>query len=64
MTVAVTLDLPKRVIETAKRFSGVTQQTFEGVLADILEMTLPMLEDNAGLTPLSAGGYSGATSRK
>jgi len=45
MTVAVTLDLPESVIETAKRFSGVTQQTFEGVLADVLEMMLPMLED-------------------
>src|SRR5438128_6317980 len=45
MTVAVTLDLPESVIETAKRFSGATQQTFEEVLADVLEMMLPMLED-------------------
>ena len=45
MTVAVTLDLPESVIETAKRLSGVTQQTCEEVLADVLEMMLPMLED-------------------
>jgi len=45
MTVAVTLDLPESVIEKAKRFSGATQQTFEEVLADVLEIMLPMLED-------------------
>ena len=45
MTVAVTLDLPEGVIEQAKRFGGATQQTFEEVLADVLEIMLPMLED-------------------
>ena len=45
MTVAVTLDLPEGVIEQAKRFGGATQQTFEEVLADVLETMLPMLED-------------------
>jgi hypothetical protein len=45
MTVAVTLDLPESVIVTAKRLSEVTQQTCEEVLADVLEMMVPILED-------------------
>lgn len=45
MTVAVTLDLPESLIEKAKCFGGATQQTFEEVLADALEIMLPMLED-------------------
>ena len=53
MTVAVTLDLPESVVEKAKHFSGATQQTFEEVLADVLEIMVPMLEDtsNSLLSP-------------
>lgn len=45
MTVAVTLDVPESLREKAQRFGGATQQRVEEVLAEALEIMLPMLED-------------------
>ena len=45
MTVAITLDVPESLIEKAQRFGGATQQRIEEVLAEALEIMVPMLED-------------------
>jgi hypothetical protein len=46
MTVAVTLDVPESLIEKAQRFGGATHQRAEEVLAEALEIMVPMLEDS------------------
>jgi len=45
MSVQVTLNLPDNIIENAKRFGIATHQKMEIVLADALEMALPVTED-------------------
>lgn len=45
MTVPVTLALPESLLEQAQRFAGATQQSCEEVLAEALEIILPILED-------------------
>ena len=45
MSVQVTLSLPDSFIETAKKFSVATHQKVETVLADALELALPMTDD-------------------
>lgn len=45
MSVQVTLSLPDNFIEHAKKFGVATHQKMEIVLADALEMVLPMTED-------------------
>lgn len=45
MTVAVTLDLPESLVEQTKRRGGATHQRLEEVLADVLAMMAPLLED-------------------
>lgn len=45
MDVEVTLSLPENLIERARRFSQATQREVEVVLADVIEMMWPTLED-------------------
>ncbi len=45
MSVQVTLSLPDNIVENAKKFGIATRQKMEIVLADALEMALPMAED-------------------
>lgn len=45
MPVQVTLSLPENIVEDAKRFGLATQQKMETVLADVLELALPITED-------------------
>ncbi|MGH9800315.1 MAG: hypothetical protein ACRD82_08125, partial [Blastocatellia bacterium] len=46
MSVQVTLSLPDNFVENAKKFGIATRQKMENVLADALEMALPMTEDS------------------
>ncbi|MEK7834265.1 MAG: hypothetical protein AAB401_24470 [Acidobacteriota bacterium] len=48
MSVQVTLSLPDRFVENAKKFGVATHQRVETVLADALEMALPMTDDLPG----------------
>lgn len=45
MNVQVTLDLPETLLAKAERFGDVTQQKLDEVLADALEIVLPMIDD-------------------
>jgi hypothetical protein len=45
MSVQVTLSLPDSFVETAKKFGVATHQQVETVLADALELALPMTDD-------------------
>ena len=56
MSVQVTLNLPDKVIENAKKFDAATHQQMETVLTDALELALPMAEDSPDFflqTPIS-----------
>jgi hypothetical protein len=44
MSIEITLTLPEGLVEYAKRFGGATQRGVETVLADALQMILPMLD--------------------
>jgi len=46
MSVQVTLSLPDSFVENAKKFGIATQQKIETVLADALELALPMTDDS------------------
>jgi hypothetical protein len=45
MTVQVTLDIPDKLLAKAERYGDITQQDLGGVLADALEIVLPMIDD-------------------
>lgn len=51
MAVEMTLNLPENLIESARKFGGATNQRVEAVLADALEMVLPMIEDSPSNIP-------------
>lgn len=44
MSIEITLTLPEGLVEYAKRFGGATQRGVETVLADALQMILPILD--------------------
>lgn len=55
MAVKITLTLPENLVEYAQRFGNVTQQDVTTVLADVLEILCPTLENfsDSNYSPVS-----------